>query len=106
MTEFTEETKGTITYTEETKETVKAITGATKANPCVVTIVGHGYTTGDEVKITDVIGMTELNNTFYNITVLTADTFSLNDTDSSAYTVYTSAGICITGIINWTEETK
>ena len=38
-----------------------AITGATQANPCVITAVAHGFSSGDRVSISDVVGMTELN---------------------------------------------
>lgn len=75
----------------------KTITGATKANPAVITSVGHGYATGDEVFITGIVGMTELNNEYYYITKLTNDTFSLQDVfgnniNSSAFTTYGSGG--------------
>ena len=43
-------------------ETAKTITGATQANPVVVTTsAAHGFSNGDEVFITGVVGMTELN---------------------------------------------
>lgn len=76
----------------------KTITGATKANPCVVTVTGHGYSEGDLVDIDDVVGMTQLNGNRYQVHVLTADTFSLKDArtaaaiDSTSYTTYTSGG--------------
>ncbi|UOF83066.1 phage stabilization protein [Caudoviricetes sp.] len=78
-------------------EATVAITGATAANPCVITAVAHGYSTGEEVYIDDVVGMTQLNGKNYKITVLTAGTFSLQDMDgtnvnSSAYTAYSSGG--------------
>jgi len=85
-----------------------AITGVTQADPCVVTAVGHGMATGWEVRITDLgpemptaRGMDDLNNNRYSITVLTADTFSLQDVitgediDSSAYTAYVEGGSVI-----------
>ena len=76
----------------------KNITAATKANPCQITIDGHGYTTGDIILITSVGGMTELNNKLYTITVTGADTFTLDGVDSSAYTTYTSGGIATKGV--------
>ena len=42
-------------------ETAKNITGITQANPAVVTSSSHGYSNGDEVYITGVVGMTEVN---------------------------------------------
>ena len=73
-------------------EATQAITGVTQANPAVVTITGHGYTTGDAVEIEDVVGMTELNGKRYTITVLTANTFELDGIDSTGFTAYSSGG--------------
>lgn len=70
----------------------RTITAITQTNPAVVTAVGHGYTTRDAVIITDVSGMTQINGAFSGITVLTADTFSLNSVDASGYSAYTSGG--------------
>jgi hypothetical protein len=76
----------------------KVVSGATQADPCVITTsAAHGYATGDHVRITEVAGMTELNNNEYVITVLTTTTFSLqdlygNNIDSSAFTAYSSGG--------------
>ena len=39
--------------------TDKTITGATQADPVVITSNGHGYANGDEVYISEVVGMTE-----------------------------------------------
>lgn len=74
------------------------ITAATQANPVVITSVGHGFTTGDEVYIGSVAGMTELNTRNFLITVLTPDTFSLqtlngDNVDGTGYTAYTSGGV-------------
>ena len=69
------------------------ITALTAANPAVVTIVGHGYATGDDVYIAGVVGMTELNGMRYRITRIDADTFSLDGENSTAYTAYSSGGI-------------
>lgn len=78
-------------------EAATTITGATQANPCVITDVAHGYSTGDWVLITSVVGMTQLNGNYYQITKLTANTFSLqdlngNNINSTAYTAYSSGG--------------
>jgi hypothetical protein len=70
----------------------KTITGITQASPPVVTIIGHGYTTGDPVMITSVGGMTQVNNLIFTVTVIDADTFSLDGVDATLYTAYTSGG--------------
>ena len=74
-------------------QTAKTITGASAANPCVITAVAHGYSVGDLVLIDGIVGMTELNGRYFTVgTVPTADTFSLAGEDSSLYTAYSSAG--------------
>ena len=76
----------------------EVITGITQANPAVVTTGTHGYDSGQEVFISGVVGMTQVNNKRFNITVLSGTTFSLQDqvTDvdinSTAFTAYSSAG--------------
>ena len=74
-----------------------AITGVTQANPAVVTAPAHGYTTGDEVFISGIAGMTQIDNQLFIITVLGANTFSLqdyfgNNINSTAFTAYSSGG--------------
>lgn len=71
---------------------VAGITAITKANPAVVTDATHGLTTGDVIKITGVVGMTELNDGIYVVSVLTADTFSLLGVDSTNYDAWVSGG--------------
>lgn len=66
------------------------ITGATKANPIVITSTNHGLSTGNTVTITGVLGNTNANGT-YVITVITASTFSLNGRSGNAS--YTSGGL-------------
>jgi len=74
------------------------VTGATQASPVVVTAVAHGFTDADEVKITSVLGMTELNGNTYKIANKADDTFELTDPDDDTdidgtdYTAYTSGG--------------
>lgn len=70
-----------------------AITDITQANPAVVTQVNHGFTTGQQIYITGVVGMTEVNNTLFTVTSLSANTYSLDGIDSTAYTAYVSGGI-------------
>ena len=74
-----------------------AITAATQANPVVVTAAGHGLSNGDLVKITGVVGMTEINDRLFKVADKTDDTFELQDDgatdiDGSGFTAYTSDG--------------
>lgn len=73
-------------------ESDQSIVSASQANPCNIEITGHGYSTGDEVFISGVAGMTELNNRQFKITVVDVDNFTLDGVDSTAYTAYTSGG--------------
>jgi hypothetical protein len=78
-------------------ETAGAITGITKANPANVTQVAHGYSTGQWVFITGVVGMTQVNSRYFQITVTGVDNYTLADLNgtainSTAYTTYSSAG--------------
>jgi hypothetical protein len=73
------------------------ITGATRANPVVVTAVAHGFSDGDYVFIQQVDGMSELNGNTYKVANKAADTFELTDTsdvnvDGTAYDAYLSGG--------------
>lgn len=69
-----------------------AITGATKANPCVLTFSGnHLLNNGDMVYIASVAGMTQLNTRIFEVTVVDATHVSLN-VDSSSFGTYTSGG--------------
>ena len=76
---------------------IKVISGATAANPVVVTSTGHTLSNGDEVFISSVAGMVELNARQFKIANVLTNTFELQDMasvdiDGSAYTAYTSAG--------------
>ena len=80
-------------------ETAVAISGGiTQANPGVVTAASHGYSNGDDVIITGVVGMTEVNGKTYRVANATANTFALtdpangNNVDTSGYTAYASGG--------------
>ena len=73
-------------------EATKSITGATQANPVVITATSHGYSNGDRVFIKDVAGMVELNNREFTVANQTANTFELSGIDGSGFTAYTSGG--------------
>lgn len=75
-----------------TLDTPKAITGATSADPVVITAIAHGFSDGDEVDISDVVGMTELNGRRFTVANKTTDTFELEGIDGSEYADYISSG--------------
>lgn len=82
------------------------ITGATQANPCEITSIGHNLTTGNTVTITQVQGMIQLNGLSYTITVTGVNTFTLDGIDSTGFGAYTMGGIwrslnAATGTINY-----
>ena len=73
------------------------ITGITKANPGVVTAVAHGFSNGDKVLFSDILGMTELNGVSAIVANKTTDTFELTDLagtnlNTTSYTTYVSGG--------------
>lgn len=77
--------------------TTQAITAATQADPCVVTVTGHGLSGGETVYIEGVVGMVELNGGLYKVVYIGVDTFSLDaldntDVNAGGYTAYTSDG--------------
>ena len=73
------------------------ISGITKANPAVVTANGHGFLNGQNVIITSVVGMTEVNGKTFKVAEKATNTFELQNVDgtdinSSAFTTYSSGG--------------
>ena len=83
----------------------KAITGVALANPCVLTVVGHGRTTGDVVMVASVGGTTQLNDKLFITTVVDADHISLDGVDATGYTAYTSGGTITTGTFHAAKRT-
>jgi len=78
----------------------KAVSAATNANPCQVTVTGHGFSTNDKVVFHNVGGMTQINFTNgsagYTVTVVDANNFTIG-VDSTAYGTYTSGGTAHNG---------
>lgn len=68
------------------------ISGATQANPVVATATAHGFADGEEVEITGVVGMTELNDRRFTVDNQTANTFELKGEDGTGHTAYSSGG--------------
>lgn len=89
-----------------TSKTGTAITGASQADPCVITSNDHGLVTGDFIETDSMAvgGMVELNsdgygNKVFHVTKINANTFSLQQAtdpttniDSSGYAAYTAGG--------------
>lgn len=68
------------------------VTGATRANPCVITTsTAHVFEVGDTVSFASIGGMTQLNGNAYDVTAVTSTTITIS-VDSSAFTAYTSGG--------------
>ena len=73
-------------------EATKSITGATAANPVVITSASHNYSNGDRVYITGVTGMTEINNREFTVANVTTNTFELSGVDGSGFSAFVSGG--------------
>lgn len=79
-------------------ESTKNITGATQANPCVLHIVGHGYSIGDWIFISGMGGMTNFDGLIWVVkTVPDVDHITIEDLfgnaiNSTLYSAYTSGG--------------
>lgn len=68
------------------------ITDITAANPAVVTAAGHGISNGQQVFISSVGGMTEVNGRIFTAANVTLNTLELSGENSSGYTAYTVGG--------------
>ncbi len=76
----------------------RPITGATAANPVVITATSHGFSNGDIVYIAGVAGMTQLNSNYYKVANAATNSFELQtiagaNVNGSGYTAYTLDGI-------------
>lgn len=74
------------------------ITGITNANPGVVTATAHGFSTGDTITISGVVGMIQVNTQRYIVSKVDANSFKLydlfgNPVDTTAFGTYVSGGI-------------
>lgn len=76
-----------------TLDPVRTITGATAANPVVITSASHGFVNGDLVYIVSVQGMTEINARSFTAANVTTDTFELTDENGLTHTAYSSGGL-------------
>jgi hypothetical protein len=78
--------------------TAKSITGVGLTNPLMLTVVSHGTTTGKEVQIQSLAGSTQLNDKIYRVTVIDANTISLDGVNgTSGIGAWTSGGTATFG---------
>lgn len=70
----------------------KSITGATQANPVVLTASNHGYANNVAIVIYGVNGMTQLNGVKCLTAGVTTNTLQLAGVDGTAFSAYTSGG--------------
>lgn len=73
----------------------KPITAITKSAPVVVTAIAHNIPLEWRVKFTNILGMTDLNNTdaYYQVTDTTVDTITINSINSLGFKDYVSGGV-------------
>lgn len=78
------------------------ITAATKANPCVITVASTtDLANGDEIIITGIVGMTQLNGRQVKLANKSGSTYQLVDPatganiDSTSYGTWTSGGVVV-----------
>lgn len=69
-----------------------SITNITQANPAVVTAPGHAFGNGDQIRIDNVSGMTNVNGNYYTVAGVSGNTFQLSGIDSTGFSAYTSGG--------------
>jgi hypothetical protein len=78
-------------------EAAKTITGLTAATTGVVTAVAHGYSTGDWIYLSGVVGPIELNQRYFEVGSVTTDTLELlsplgTAIDTSGFDAWASGG--------------
>jgi hypothetical protein len=91
---------------QSTIDSVKTITGITKANPAVVSVTAHGYANGDIVILTDVEGMVEVNNLVARVANQASGTFELAGVNSTNFGTFVSGEVAeITAFTTVTQAT-
>lgn len=80
---------------ESSLKTYVPITGIANSAPLVVTAPAHGVPNEWRVRFTNILGMTELNNseTYYQVTNIGTNTLTINDINSISFKAYASGGI-------------
>lgn len=71
------------------------ITNIAKSAPVVITAANHGIPVGWRTKVTNVVGMKEINSddVYHVVTQTTQNSVTLNQVNSLGYTAYTSGGV-------------
>jgi len=70
----------------------KAISGATQTNPVQLTVAGHGLSTGQIVTVLPPVGMTQIADRVFKVTVVDADHITLDGVDGTGFSAYVSGG--------------
>lgn len=79
---------------ESATKVYKNITAIAKTAPMVINAVAHGMVVGWRCKISNVLGMKEVNSQEYiQATAVTTDTITFNAINAAGYTTYVSGGI-------------
>ena len=80
---------------ESSVKSYKPITAITKSAPVVITSAAHGIPVEWRVRFTNILGMTELNNseTYYKVTSTTTNNITINDINSLGFKEYVSGGV-------------
>lgn len=73
------------------------ISAITQANPAVATITAHGQESGAIFKLSDIVGMTELNDEVVIIEKVDANNVRLIGVNSEGYGAYVSGGVADVG---------
>lgn len=78
----------------QTPEAAKATSGTdvTNANPAVVTVTAHGYSTGDRVRMIGTTAMLEIAGMDFHVTRVDANSFQLTYLDASGFSAAATAG--------------
>lgn len=89
--EFGQGTMRPVAYGGQVVEEELRVTGMTNGSPIVVTVPYHGFATGDDVYLSGILGMVQVNGRVFRVTVIDANTFSLNNVSGVGYGVFAGA---------------
>lgn len=81
---------------ESATKVYKTISGITNSAPVVINCTAHGIPVGWRARVTNVLGMKEINsgsNDYYTVTDTTTNTVTFNSVNSLGYSAYTSGGV-------------